>query len=378
MKLEDLKKLKIELKEECKQNEENYNKLDKKMYDLQFKNIRFPGPTFVFCLFVLIMIIGATPGAIVGMFSTEVFTCLSMVVSVLVGVGIKKGIEKILISKGIFNDLPNITNQKQVLEELTKNSIEMEFYLQKFKMLEFMHNKIESKEKSLNDVMQMDEYILKEKDNNVSSSEVICKVVENLRSDLQQKEQELHKLITKYVLKRELYDSKKNDLFLGETIKNIGLGGCGLTFIAVFPLITRISYGLPIEINFLFYLATFVVGGVGMTTFEAIKNKDKEEIFEKIRIDLCNGEKIDIDMIEYVEMLENILKDMYELRMDLEEEKAKLESVKREEKNTDGADYSYNRTFAMDKELEMIDLDLEEKYVGGTRIRKRVKDDVNN
>ena len=396
MKLKDLEILRARIKEEYKFNDKEIEKLNLKSNILNANKLDdrvMQGIVFSIALWGIV-IFGYTVGLMNSYFLSipaYAFSWFTLGGCAAIGfVAEKLFIKKACIREGL-KKFTNSESQKDIFKEDILNNIKIEKLKNDNKILDIIDNKLIEEETALKVILN--KYNVEEIDNVEKKDAIVEKINENSKL-FKQKKEELDNFITKCVLK----NSSVIDMDRLTVLRDILLMGTMLMVLVDLPVVLMGQLNIqnlgigssPFEVLFA-VLSPFFLGSGAVALYDFKKLNDKREVYEELREEIGEDKRLEKCLedgysFEYSEIFNKYysegkikyLNEISEIKLELASEEVRLNNIKNEDKSTYKADYSYNRNFSMDKELEMIDVDLEEKYVGGTRIKKLVKSDEDN
>lgn len=323
MSIENIKKIKQELKQEYNKNQEKINILDEKIKTINANNFETKAMLALAFSFLSWFAFMLSISTIIKYIPVNLIQSLITGTSILIGITV----EKISIRKAKCRErlrkFSTAKKQKELIEESTRYEIEKEKIISLNKIIEKCYEKLSENEENI--CFLSENYTITEKDTNNKTVEEITTNIENKNNILIKQQQDINVITTKCVLANKFWRVRDkaqrfNDMFL-----SICFGGAGCMF----------TYNMPIIRNpQLFQASSFsiyiplVIGGLVGGIYVSKRKKTHSAIFNQLNKELKDNAISKFRDYEedkqFEKDLENLITNVSETLLELEAQKIQL------------------------------------------------------
>lgn len=331
MDLKNLKEIKERLEEEYNKIREKINKLNKKIWLIDRNS--FENKTMISGYFAIILwaisFFFIPKIAELAIIPLNLITPLLIVSSILIGTTVTEVLNKKLKIKQQFRKFSKAKTQKEIMEESIRYDIEKGKLESANKILEKISDNLIAKENLVN---SLSSYNITEKYEDNRTKQEISSNIEDINDVLTQKQQKLEIAATKCVLKDRFHNITDKYGFLN-TILFSAIVAVMSMVICTFPIIHihQMSETVQIETSLLEIFTPAIIGELASAIYFIKKRINQIALFKKCNEELGEdalprystyeeNQQLDIE-------LENIINDIYTIRLELETEKQKLKNV---------------------------------------------------
>lgn len=267
---------------------------------------------------------------------------LSLVQPLYIGIPILSGvvIEELIAKKMKYKQklqyITNAKSQREQIEESTKFEIEQEKLKKNNEVLIKVYDCIVEDEKMINSLS--DKYNITEKENDNRTADEVSNNIEKISEDIVQKQEEIGELITKRVLRNKFWRVRDRFQKISDTIFLGGVGIAAGMILYNLPLIYLAGLeDMALQVSALQILVPGIIGGVLTTGYGIKRRKDYKDAFNNLNRELCENTISNISNYEEEKQLdkdlEQLMSDVCTDKLQLEQEKRKLEILSLNESN---------------------------------------------